>query len=61
MLELIWAGLTNRALSEHLHISAKTGEAHRANMMKKLGVSNMVQLLRRAIETGLLPHATLDL
>ena len=38
VLRWIWAGLTNRALSERLHISAKTGEAHRANMMKKLGV-----------------------
>ena len=61
VLELIWAGLTNRALSEYLHFSAKTGEAHRGNMMKKLGVSNMAQLLRQAIETGLLPHTTLDL
>jgi DNA-binding NarL/FixJ family response regulator len=60
VLQLIWAGLTNRALSERLHISSKTGEAHRANMMKKLGVSNMAQLLKRAIEKGLLPHPVQD-
>ncbi len=56
VLQLIWVGLTNRALSERLRISIKTGEAHRANMMKKLGVSNMAQLLKRALEKGLLPH-----
>jgi DNA-binding NarL/FixJ family response regulator len=52
----MWAGLTNRALSERLHISAKTGEGHRANMMRKLRVTNMAQLLKRAIEKGSLPH-----
>ena len=53
VLQLIWAGLTNRALSERLQISAKTGESHRANMMKKLRVSNVAQLLTRAMERGL--------
>ena len=55
VLQSIWAGLTNRALSERLGISAKTGESYRANIMKKLRVSNIAQLLKRAIEKGLLP------
>ena len=54
ILQLVWAGLTNRTIAEQLHISIKTAEAHRANMMKKLRVSNIAQLLKTALEEGLL-------
>ena len=59
ILQLVWAGLTNRTITERLHISIKTAEAHRANMMKKLRVSNIAQLLKTALEEGLLAtHAS---
>ncbi len=59
ILQLVWAGLTNRTIAEQLHISIKTAEAHRANMMKKLRVSNIAQLLKTALEEGLLvTHAS---
>lgn len=54
ILQLVWAGLTNRTIAEQLRISIKTAEAHRANMMKKLRVSNIAQLLKTALEEGLL-------
>lgn len=54
ILQLVWAGFTNRIIAERLHISVKTAEAHRANMMKKLRVSNIAQLLKTALEEGLL-------
>jgi DNA-binding NarL/FixJ family response regulator len=54
ILELVWSGLTNRIIADRLHISIKTAEAHRANMMKKLRVSNTAQLLKTALEGGLL-------
>ena len=54
ILQLVWAGLTNRTIAEQLHISIKTAEAHRANLMKKLRVSNIAQLLKTALEEGLL-------
>ncbi|MBA3752635.1 MAG: hypothetical protein H0X01_00465 [Nitrospira sp.] len=54
ILQLVWAGLTNRTIADQLHISIKTAEAHRANMMKKLRVSNIAQLLKTALEEGLL-------
>lgn len=57
ILQLVWAGLTNRAITQQLQISSKTGEAHRANMMRKLGVSNIAQLLNRAVQKGLLVHS----
>lgn len=54
ILELIWSGLKNREIGQHLAISVKTVEAHRANMMKKFRVSNAAQLLKAAIRDGLL-------
>jgi len=54
VLELIWSGLKNREIGQHLTISVKTVEAHRANMMKKVRVSNTAQLLKAAIQDGLL-------
>ncbi|MET0515625.1 MAG: LuxR C-terminal-related transcriptional regulator [Nitrospiraceae bacterium] len=58
ILQLVWSGLTNRHIAQQLKISIKTAEAHRANMMKKLRVSNTAQLLKTALETGLLADAT---
>jgi DNA-binding NarL/FixJ family response regulator len=54
ILELIWAGFKNKEVGARLKISVKTVEAHRANMMKKLRVSNTAQLLKAAIQGGAL-------
>ncbi|CUQ66119.1 response regulator transcription factor [Candidatus Nitrospira inopinata] len=54
ILELIWAGFKNKEIGQRLKISVKTVEAHRSNMMKKLRVSNTAQLLKAAIEGGML-------
>ena len=54
ILELIWAGFKNKEIGQRLKISVKTVEAHRANMMKKLRVSNTAQLLKMAIGGGLI-------
>ena len=54
ILRLIWDGHTNRRIAEHLNISMKTADTHRANMMKKLRVSNTAQLLKAALEGKLL-------
>jgi DNA-binding NarL/FixJ family response regulator len=52
ILELIWAGFKNKEIGQRLKISVKTVEAHRANMMKKMRVSNTAQLLKTAIQDG---------
>jgi DNA-binding NarL/FixJ family response regulator len=54
ILLLIWSGLKNKEIGHKLKISVKTVEAHRANMMKKMRVSNTAHLLRTAIQEGLL-------
>lgn len=53
ILQLIWSGLKNKEIAQRLKISVKTVEAHRANMMKKVRVSNAAQLLKTAIQDGL--------
>lgn len=52
ILNFIWSGLKNREIGARLKISAKTVDAHRVNMMKKLRASNAAQLLKAAIEEG---------
>ena len=54
ILELIWAGFKNKEIGQRLKISVKTVEAHRANMMKKMRVSNTAQLLKTAITGGMI-------
>ena len=53
ILQLIWSGLKNREIAQQLKISVKTVEAHRAAMMKKVRVSNTAQLLKAAIQDGI--------
>ena len=54
ILELIWTGFKNKEIAQLLKISVKTVEAHRANMMKKIRVSNTAQLLKAAIQGRIL-------
>ncbi len=54
ILELIWAGFKNKEIGHRLKISVKTVEAHRANMMKKMRVSNTAQLLKTAIQGNMI-------
>lgn len=53
VLELTAQGLTARETGESLGISPNTVERHRANIMGKLQISNRAQLVRFAMETGL--------
>jgi DNA-binding NarL/FixJ family response regulator len=53
ILELIAQGRTNRAAAGQLHVSQKTVEKHRANLMRKLGVHNATELMFMATDLGL--------
>jgi DNA-binding NarL/FixJ family response regulator len=53
VLGLVVDGLTSREIASRLLISLKTVEAHRANLMRKLDVSNVAQLVRLALDRGL--------
>ncbi|MFP4088680.1 MAG: response regulator transcription factor [Cyclobacteriaceae bacterium] len=50
ILDLVVQGYSNVAIAEQLYISTRTVENHRANMMRKLGVKNAAELVKKAIE-----------
>jgi DNA-binding NarL/FixJ family response regulator len=53
ILALIADGLTSREIGTQLGISARTVEAHRNSLMRKLGVRTIAGLTRLAIEQGI--------
>jgi DNA-binding NarL/FixJ family response regulator len=54
VLKLIAEAYTNKAIGETLHLSEKTIESHRANLMRKLEMRDRVELVRYAIRRGLI-------
>lgn len=54
VLRLVVEGHTNREVGECLNLSPKTIEKHRASLMRKLGITNVTDLVRIAIEMGVL-------
>ncbi|MEA2241366.1 MAG: hypothetical protein QOD24_922 [Solirubrobacteraceae bacterium] len=54
VLKLIAEAHTNREIGGLLHLSTKTVESHRANLLRKLGMRDRVELVRYAIRRGLI-------
>ena len=54
ILNLVSIGHSNREIAIILHISVRTVEVHRFHLMRKLNVRNVAQLLRRALQLGVL-------
>jgi len=65
VLTYIAEGLNNREIADQLNISSRTVEVHRFNLMRRLQVTNVAQLIRQGLLMGLLnklfrvtePHA----
>ncbi|MFP4324226.1 MAG: response regulator [Anaerolineales bacterium] len=55
VLQLLAEGYKNSQIAEKLSISPRTSETHRANLMRKLGLQTQVDLVRYAIQRGLIP------
>jgi DNA-binding NarL/FixJ family response regulator len=53
VLQLLAEGQSNKEVAASLGIGVKTAEAHRANLMRKLGVHSVSELVRYAIRNGL--------
>ena len=49
ILQLVAEGLTTREIAARLHLSVKTVESHRSNLMKRLGIRDLAGLVRFAI------------
>jgi DNA-binding NarL/FixJ family response regulator len=56
ILKMIAMGHTNREIGESLSISVRTVEVHRFNLMRRLNVRNVAQLLRQALQQRLIPR-----
>jgi two-component system, NarL family, response regulator NreC len=54
MLHLVAGGGTNAGIAEKLNISVHTVEIHRSNMMRKLGLCTQNDLIRYAIQKGII-------
>lgn len=55
ILKLVALGHTNREIGEQLDISVRTVEVHRFNLMRRLRVRNVAQLLRQGLLLRLIP------
>ncbi len=57
VLKLVAEGHTSQEIADQLVLSIKTVQAHRANIMEKLGLRDITQLVRFAIRYGLISLA----
>jgi DNA-binding NarL/FixJ family response regulator len=55
VLKLVAEGHTNQEIADQLVLSIKTVQAHRANVMEKLGLHDITQLVRFAVRHKLIP------
>ena len=54
VLTYIAEGLNNREIADQLNIRSRTVEVHRFNLMRRLQVTNVAQLIRQGLLMGLL-------
>jgi two-component system, NarL family, response regulator NreC len=54
ILRLLALGHTNQEIASQLYLSVRTVETHRAHIMQKLRISTRAELVRYALERGLL-------
>jgi len=57
VLKLIAEGKSNQEIGQELRLGLRTAESHRANLMKKLNLHNMAQVVRFAIRQGVIRSA----
>lgn len=55
VLHLVAEGYTSAEVAEQLHISPRTVETHRANMMRKLDLDSQTDVIRYALRRGIIP------
>lgn len=54
ILQMLAEGRSNKEVADGLHLSVKTVETHRANIMKKLGLKNIADLVLYAVRNQLI-------
>ena len=58
ILKLVAQSNSTRDIAQKLHISVKTVDNHRTNLMRKLNLHDVASLTRYALEIGLIDHRT---
>jgi DNA-binding NarL/FixJ family response regulator len=53
VLQLIAEGKTSNQIGEHLHVSIRTVETHRATILSKLNIRGVAELTKFAIREGI--------
>jgi DNA-binding NarL/FixJ family response regulator len=53
IIKLLAEGLTSKEIADRLFISSRTVETHKNNIIKKLNLKNLVELLKYAIKHGI--------
>jgi two-component system, NarL family, response regulator NreC len=56
VLRLLALGHTNQEIAAQLYISVRTAETHRAHIMQKLRLTTRAELVRYALDNGLVEH-----
>src|SRR4030095_2587986 len=57
ILRLLALGHTNQEIASSLYLSVRTVETHRAHIMQKLRISTRAELVRYALEQGMLEES----
>jgi two-component system, NarL family, response regulator NreC len=58
VLRLLALGNTNQEIAQQLYISVRTAETHRAHIMQKLHLTSRAELVRYALDQGLLEQSS---
>jgi len=54
ILKLVSQGQSNKMIADVLHISIRTVETHRLNLLRKLDVNNAAEMVKKGLEIGLI-------
>ena len=54
VIQLLAEGKSNKEVATLLNLSVKTAQTHRANIMRKLNLHSLGQLIRYAIRNGII-------
>jgi DNA-binding CsgD family transcriptional regulator len=54
IVQLLAEGKSNKDVAAALGISVRTAEAHRASILRKLGVDSIAELVRYAVRNGII-------
>ncbi len=52
ILQLVVNGLTSKQMAEHLHLSQRTVDHHRSNLLRKFNRKNSVEMVNYAVKNG---------